>query len=361
MNSKSTHPTIYKVEWTSPSNIALVKYWGKFDVQLPQNPSISFTLKNSITTLSIEVSGRENLSEQVSLDFFFEGKINSKFEKKISDFLGTILDRFPWIKSHHLKIESVNTFPHSSGIASSASSMSALCLSLLSVDEFFSQKKMDENIFYETASELSRLASGSASRSIYAPLASWGECSAISGSTNNFASPFMDLHPFFKDYCDSILIVDANEKSVSSRAGHSLMSNHPFRDVRFREARENMNRLVHALKAGDLPTFIEVVEEEALTLHALMMTSRPSYILLRPESLWLIQEIRNFREKENIPACFTIDAGPNIHLLYPKSNASVVRKWIESTLSDKLVGVKWIHDEVGMGPVKQSEFIHDTK
>ncbi len=153
------------------------------------------------------------------------------------------------------------------------------------------------------------------------------------------------------DYCDSILIVDAGEKSVSSRAGHGLMENHPFKEQRFQRANENLSKLVSALKTGDIDTFIEVVEEEALTLHALMMTSSPSYILLKPQSLWLIDKIRSYRLEKNIPVCFTIDAGPNIHLLYPKKHEQLVRSWIESELAIGLVGKKWIHDEVGPGPV----------
>lgn len=340
--------SIFKVCWTSPSNIALVKYWGKFAKQLPQNPSISFTLKHSCTTLSIEVFNKNTSG----LSFYFEGQKNLKFEEKINNFLESQKARFPWVSNHYLEIHSSNTFPHSSGIASSASSMSALCLGLISVDEYFRDHKYEKEDFFKETSELSRLASGSASRSVYPKMASWGECEALEGSSNLFATPFLDAHPIFNDYCDSILIVDDKEKSVSSRAGHSLMENHPYREARFDQAKVNMDQLIIALKSGDLNTFIRVVEEDALSLHALMMTSRPSYILLKPESLWLVDQIKSFREKVNIPVCFTIDAGPNIHLLYPKIHESTVRPWIESTLSEKLVGIKWIHDEVGLGPFK---------
>ena len=181
-------------------------------------------------------------------------------------------------------------------------------------------------------------------------MAVWGVSTAVPGSSNEYAVEFSEAHPMFHDYCDSILIVDAGEKSVSSRAGHSLMENHPMKDVRFQIARENMIHLVEALKAGDMESFIRITEEEALTLHALMMTSRPSYILLRPDSLRLIEEIKNFRATTKIPACFTIDAGPNIHLLYPKSHEVAVRRFIDEKLAPGLAGV--IHDEVGMGPVK---------
>ncbi len=340
MNKK----TIFKVKWSSPSNIALVKYWGKFGVQLPCNPSISFTLKNSFTTLSLEVL--ENGAP--GFEFIFEGKSNQKFQEKIAKFLSTQTYRFSWLDSYYLKIESSNTFPHSSGIASSASSMSALCLAIMSADEFITNKKYSTEEFYQLSSQLSRLASGSASRSVYPGLASWGETEAIVNSTNEYASAYTSAHSLFTNYCDSIIIVDANEKSVSSRIGHSLMESHPFKQQRFAQGRANLTRLISALESGDLNTFIDVVEEEAMTLHALMMTSRPSYILLHPESLRIIAEIRAFREKERIPACFTIDAGPNIHLLYPKVHAKRVREFI----AEKFNGLNCIHDEVGMGPVK---------
>lgn len=341
----------FSVQWNSPSNIALVKYWGKFGDQLPQNPSLSFTLRHSLTTLSMAITKSSN----ASMCLYFEGSENLKFQEKISIFLARHKARFPWLENHHLEINSSNTFPHSSGIASSASSMSALCLCLLSVNDFFMGKRTDKSEFFQTASELSRLASGSASRSVFSGLVSWGESLALPSSSNRFADPFIGAHEVFKDYCDSILIVDESEKSVSSRQGHGLMENHPYKSQRFLQANNNFFNLIKALKSGDLAQFIEIVENEALSLHALMMTSSPAYILLKPTSLWLIEHIKKFRVEKNIPVCFTIDAGPNIHLLYPKSYEPEVHTWIQAELSPKLVGVKWIHDEVGSGPVKISE------
>ncbi len=339
-----------KVTWTSPSNIALVKYWGKCGVQLPRNPSISFTLKHSVTTLSISAFKKNNLKINPDLLFLFEGKPNLKFQEKIEKFLNTQIIRFPWLLNNYLEIHSSNTFPHSSGIASSASSMSALCLSLLSLDELICNKKYETGDFYKLASELSRLASGSASRSVYGGLVFWGESPDLDNSSDLFAIPFKDSHPIFKDYCDSILIVDEGEKSLSSRAGHSLMDNHPFSNQRYQEARLNLAKLKEALINGDVKSFIEIVEGEALMLHALMMTSKPSFILLKGQSLSLIEKIRKFRDQHNIAVCFTIDAGPNIHLLYAKKDKAFVLEWIENELSSFLSGKKWIHDEVGSGP-----------
>lgn len=319
-------------------------------VQIPANPSVSFTLDKSKTSMMIFAT--PSTSKNISVDFYFEGELNEKFKTKIVKFLETEVERFPWLKEFHLDINSENTFPHSSGIASSASSMSALNLCLLSLDEKITGHSALKDDFFKEASDLSRKASGSASRSVYPLLASWGEIDNLEGTSNLFASPVKesDIHDTFKSYCDAILIVDAGEKSVSSRAGHALMDNHPFAEVRFERARKNLIKLLVAMKSGDMQTFIEIVEEEALTLHSLMMTSSPSYILLKPTSLLLIEKIREFRNRTNIPVCFTIDAGPNIHLLYPGTFKKEVHDWLQKEIVEPKVVLNIIYDEVGKGP-----------
>jgi diphosphomevalonate decarboxylase len=219
---------------------------------------------------------------------------------------------------------------------------------MLSLDQQITGHTPLSEDFFKEASDLSRQASGSAARSVYPMLATWGEIDTILDSSNLFARPVdkVDVDPIFHDYCDSIIIVDAGEKSVSSRAGHALMETHPFKEERYKRARANLSRLVTAMKDGDLETFIEVVEEEALMLHSMMMTSVPSYILLKPDSLMLIEKIKEFRNVQKIPVCFTIDAGPNIHLLYPAVHKSSVQNWLASEFSR----FKIIHDEVGDGP-----------
>lgn len=339
------------VGWNSPSNIALVKYWGKLPGQIPANPSVSFTLNNSITFF--EIAAYEQNLDKIEVELYFEGTRPEKFENKIVKFLESQIVHFPWVKDYKLVMHSKNTFPHSSGIASSASSMSALCLCLLSIDEKIKNTKLSREDFYKKASFFSRLASGSAARSVYPGLVTWGEIVSISESSSEYAKEIVssNVHPIFKDYCDAIMIVDANEKSVSSRAGHSLMENHPFKEARFKRARENTEALLVALKTGDLEAFVSIVEEEALSLHACMMTSSPSFILLKPRSLEVIEKIRQFREQTKIPVCFTIDAGPNIHLLYPMMYQEDVKDWINHTFSD----LRIIYDHVGNGPINLKE------
>ncbi len=105
------------------------------------------------------------------------------------------------------------------------------------------------------------------------------------------------------------------------------------------------------MASGDMDFFVSIVEEEALMLHALMMTSDPSYILLKPDSLLVIEKIKEFRSQSRTPLCFTIDAGPNIHVLYPQDSEEVVKDWMKRELGQWNI----LHDKVGMGPTLLKE------
>ena len=337
-----------KVGWQSPSNIALVKYWGKRGKQLPQNPSISFTLSEcrSETFVNFEKADR------FGFQFFFEGKENPAFGAKIEKFLLENQVFFPFINQLRLKVESHNTFPHSSGIASSASSMSAFVMCLMEIESLLVGPSTGSGTLTK-ASYFSRLASGSASRSVFPKMALWGATDCYKGSSDEYAvSLENDIHPVFKTFRDSILIVSGETKSVSSRAGHGLMEGNPYAPARYAQANENIKNLLAALKSGDLDTFINITESEALQLHALMMCSNPSFILMKPNTLRIIETIRNFRNETQIPLCFTLDAGPNVHLLYPDSEAEKVENFIKSELITFCNQGRWIADHVGDGPKK---------
>ena len=337
-----------KVGWASPSNIALVKYWGKKGKQIPQNPSISFTLSECRTETFIEYEK----ANRFGFSFFFEGKENPVFGAKIEKFLKDNQAFFPFINQLHLKVESRNSFPHSSGIASSASSMSAFVMCMLEIERLLVGPSTGSGTLIK-ASYFSRLASGSAARSVFPAMALWGKTQAYEGSSDEYAVSLSDdIHPVFKTFHDSILIVSGETKSVSSRAGHALMEGNSYASARYAKANENIKNLLSALKSGDLDTFINITESEALQLHALMMCSNPSFILMKPNTLSLINEIRAFRNETKIPLCFTLDAGPNVHLLYPESEAEKVDYFIKNNLAAYCVDNKWIADHVGDGPKK---------
>jgi len=338
------------VTWQSPSNIALVKYWGKRDIQIPCNPSVSFTLKASLTETTVEYA--PGSGNTVSVEFYLDKVRNEKFEAKIGAFLESIRPVFPFVAQLHFRIFSHNTFPHSAGIASSASGMSALALCLCSIEKEHFGNLPDDSEFYRKASYIARLGSGSACRSVYGGLVSWGKIEGRPDTSDEFGTQLdpSSVHPDFQDYRDSILIVDSAQKKVSSRVGHGLMNTNPFSEERFRQANRNIVKLIEAIRTGDQETFIKITESEALTLHAMMMTSDPYFLLMRPNTLNIIEKIFAYREQTGHPVCFTLDAGPNIHLLYPQRIENEVKSFINAELVQFLHDFCMIDDQVGNGP-----------
>jgi len=334
--------------WQTPSNIALIKYWGKSNPQIPKNASISFTLNNCHTKTTIDFLKKEK-SMEAEFKLFFEGKEKAEFKPKIAEFFKRIQQYCPYVLEYDMTIHSENSFPHSSGIASSASGLSAIAMCLMSLEAALNPGLTQEFI-NKKASFLARLGSGSASRSIEGPLVVWGAHPEIEGSSDLFGVPFpYKVHPNFNNYKDAILLVDKGEKQVSSTIGHNLMIDHAYAENRFKQANENLSKMADILQRGDLKAFVSLVESEALTLHAMMLTSIPYFILMKPNTLEVIQKVWQYRQENNSNLCFTLDAGANVHLLYPESEEATVNHFIENTLSPFCEKKQYIYDHVGAG------------
>jgi len=332
------------VAWESPSNIAIVKYWGKHGEQLPANPSLSLTLSEANTTTEVTYQpGSGNVS------FLFEGKSNDPFERRVAEYIKRLSRHNAFLSSLDLEIKSRNSFPHSAGIASSASSMSALALCIGSIAYANQEKEIDRE-FWRVASYNARLGSGSAARSIKGPVMIWGNVDEVEGSSDQYAIEAPSIHPVFNTYKDTILIVDQDEKQVKSSVGHALMHNHPYAQQRFSRAHSHMHDLLIAMKTGDVQTFGRIAEAEAFDLHSMMMTSNPPYLLIKPNTVSVINALHEYRADTGHPVFMTLDAGPNVHLLYPEEAAVMVDEWIDAVLKDYCFDGKMIHDQVGMGP-----------
>ncbi|RPH34168.1 MAG: diphosphomevalonate decarboxylase [Bacteroidales bacterium] len=340
-----------KIAWRSPSNIALVKYWGKKGFQLPLNPSVSMTLTNCYTETTIEFNHKNNLKNP-AFSLLFQGKKNVPFESKIRSFIEVVSKEFPALSTLNLDISTHNSFPHSAGIASSASSLSALALCLLSIKNKVLGINMNEEDFLKKASYLARLGSGSASRSVYGGWVLWGETSGIEGSSDDYAIPLSNqVDEKFNSYYDSILIVSSGEKAISSSQGHELMESNPYKESRVNTGRFNAINLIDALKCCNEKVFGEIVEYEAANLHAMFLTSHPSFILIKPETLQIINKLKQFRDETKLEFTFTLDAGPNIHLLYSEDIRDKMLLFINTDLTALCEDGKWIDDKVGMGPI----------
>ena len=349
-NTNTHLPAEGDFTWKTPSNIALVKYWGKRDPQLPENPSISFTLDACFTLTTLEFKKKQKINS--TFEIYFEGEKKDDFKPKIQNFFSRILEYVPFISEYDFIIKSRNSFPHSSGIASSASGMAALSLCIMDLEKELNPK-ITHDYFNKKASFLARLGSGSASRSIKGPLVVWGEHKNIKGSSDLYGIPYPEkIHKTFKNYHDTILLVDEGEKQVSSTVGHQLMYNHPFAENRFEQAKENLTKISEAFQNGDVKSFINIVESEALSLHAMMMTSNPYFILMKPNTLQIIHKIWEYRERTNSSVCFTLDAGANVHLLYPKKERKSVNEFLLKELIQFCQNNHYICDQVGFGSME---------
>ena len=341
--------------WEAPSNIALVKYWGKKENQIPANPSVSFTLKNCKTTTTlnyVKVFEKNKISEEIEFDVIFEGVKKESFKPKIAAFFKRILPYCAYLKQFKFEVVSENSFPHSSGIASSASGMSALALCVMSLEkELFPE--VTEDYFYKKASFLARLGSGSACRSVKGDLVVWGAHKEIPFSSDEYGIEYpFKIADVFKDFQDTILLVDKGKKKVSSTVGHNLMHGHPFAEARFKQAHDHLNALIPVFEQGDLEQFIKIVEREALTLHGMMMSSDPYFLLMKPNTLAIINKIWEKREESKIPVCFTLDAGANVHMLYPSKNKEEILEFVKNELVVYCENGHYICDEIGQGSKK---------
>ena len=334
--------------WKSPSNIALVKYWGKKEGQLPLNPSISMTLNKSCTLTRIEAEFKRKQSGRI---IYVNGENEHPFLPRMEILLNYLIKEVPVLGSADYRVETSNNFPHSAGIASSASGMSAFALCLLGIAEKLTGKKTALMEFLKMASYVSRMGSGSACRSVYGGFTVWGRTQDVQGSSDLFAVPVTDrVHPSLRTLHNAILVVSSAPKDLPSSHGHSLMKQHPFTRSRIRQAGRNVSELLKAMGAGDLDRISEITENEALTLHALLMSSPGGMIMLKPDTVQIINRIRKARQR-GLAVFFTLDAGPNVHMLYPESSAADAEAFIREELIPLCENGYFINDQCGTGPV----------
>jgi diphosphomevalonate decarboxylase len=364
-NHNGSSKSLFEVEVQAPANIALIKYWGKKGPQLPLNANCSLNLNQCFTTTKIKLIANANLAksdQKVSIDYQFynyKGELESSPHPRLLAFLENAKKDFPWMNQYTLQISSHNNFPHAAGIASSASAFAALALGLCLM-ELKLRPELDwtyEQIFQE-ASKLARTGSGSACRSLMSGLAVWGEHPLLSSpdkSSNEFAishfkEKLEDTQHFFHQLMNVVLIVNTQKKSISSSIGHNSMQGHDFLENRLVPAQQHFTHLYESILSNNWINFGQIVEQEACSLHALMLTARPPYCLMHAHTLEIMQRIWLERSENKLPIYFTLDAGANVHLLYLKSDEARVKNFIENDIAEFLVEQKWIFNQTGMAP-----------
>ena len=296
---------------TSPANIAFIKYWGKKNskLNLPYNGSISMNLDNCLTTTTVHFI--ENLKEdEIVVDC---RRVEGEAKQRVVNILDIVRDWSGIVSK--AKVSSINNFPSDAGIASSASAFSALALSAsLAAGLELSNKKL---------SILARLGSGSACRSVVDGFAEWKK-----GKTSESSYAIQIAKPSFWDLRDIVVVTSSSKKEKSSTEGHSLASTSPYFTKRQQLISKRLSGLKKALLSKNIDEFGKLLEKEALDLHVIAMTSEPPIFYLNSSTFDVIEVLRGLREK-GIKGFFTMDAGPNVHIICRQKDVDEINRTVK--------------------------------
>jgi diphosphomevalonate decarboxylase len=300
--------SVSKATAVACANIAFIKYWGKRDVELnlPANSSLSMNLDRLTTVTTVEFSPDYD-DDVVILDGREEwGTARQR--------IVTHLDRVRVMAGlqNRARVISENSFPTGAGLASSSSGFAALSLA--------ASKAAGLELSQRELSILARFGSGSACRSIPGGFTEW---TAGASSEESFAKQIAP--PDHWDLRDVIAIVSRAHKRVGSTEGHALAPTSHLYQARVASVADRLPRARAALLEKDLATLGRLIEEDAVSMHAVMMTSRPPIYYWLPSSVRLIHEVQHWRA-EGLEVYFTFDAGPNVHLICQATDQAEVEK-----------------------------------
>jgi diphosphomevalonate decarboxylase len=313
-------------------NIAFIKYWGNRDddLRLPANGSISMNLEG------LETRTRVDFDDSLSAD---ELRINRESpDNSATERVSRMLDEVRQLAGMQLfaRVESHNNFPLGAGIASSASGFAALAMAASQAAGL----ELDE----ASLSCLARHGSGSACRSIPGGFVEW---KMGTGDADSFAIAIAS--PGYWDLEDCIAMLSSAPKVTGSSVGNRLAGTSPLQAARVIDAPRRLAICRDAILGRDFGTFASIVEEDSNLMHAVMMTSRPSLFYWLPETLRVMQAVKAARA-QGLPACYTVDAGPNVHVLCERSAVQETVKLVES-----LPGVREIRLAKAGGPARLVE------
>jgi diphosphomevalonate decarboxylase len=303
----------------APANIAFIKYWGKADEQLriPLNDSFSMNLDGAYSQTTVMFDAVLGADDIALLGGTFSEGEKARIQKTLAmvrDACGIAV---------YAKVVTKNTFPKGAGAASSASGFAALTVAAFAAaGKQLSEKEL--TIF-------ARLGSGSACRSIPDGFVVWekGTTSETSFAYSKYAHSYWDL-------CDVLVIVDRGMKKVSTTEGHTGVKTSPYWKARIAAVPDRMSRIFDAFDAKNFTQFGEVIEEEALDMHHIMQTQVPPLYYWSDKTDRVVEEVKIMRAS-GVPAYFTIDAGPNVHVLCESKDEELVVSTLE-----KISGVEQI-------------------
>lgn len=278
-------------------NIAFIKYWGNRNdaLRLPMNGSISMNLEGLETRTTV------HFDTFLPID---NVKVNGKIANDATyERVARILDEVRTMSGiqSFAKVESENNFPTGTGIASSASAFAALAVA--------SAAAAGLDLKPDALSRLARHGSGSACRSIPGGYVEW-----VCGTSDADSFAISIAPPEHWDLVDCIAVISTDHKPTGSTEGHALASTSPLQAARVNDTPRRLDICRQAILSRDFAALADVVEADSNLMHAVMMTSVPPLIYWLPATLAVMQVVQSARAK-GLPVCYTIDAGPNVHVL----------------------------------------------
>jgi len=296
-----------KVTAKAPANIAFIKYWGKKNekLRIPANSSISMNLSGAFSVTSVDFDNKFR-EDVVKIDNVVAAGSEKERVVRHLDLIRKMAR-----KSDFAEVMSKNSFPKASGIASSASGFAALTLAA----SLAANLKLSER----DLSILARLGSGSACRSIPDGFVEWKE-----GSKNEDSYAHSLYGPDYWEIYDLIAVVGENSKKVSSTEGHAIAESSQFYKTRIVGMKNKIKEIKLALKDKDFTKFGEILEAEAINMHAVMMTSKPPLYYWLPKTLEVMFLVDRWRNG-GVESYFTIDAGSNVHIICEEKNLEKVK------------------------------------
>ncbi len=292
----------------APANIAFVKYWGNRDpeLRLPLNSSLSMALSAATTRTTVAFVGHQETDVLI---------LNGQPAAPAA--LQRVKRQLDWVREQAglqqpALVVSENRFPTGAGIASSASGFAALALA--------SSAAAGLDLDERTLTVLARRGSGSAARSIPGGFVEWLAADRDADSYARCIAP-AEHWPL----CDVVAIVSQKHKAVGSTDGHQAALASPYLAARLAEVEARLSRVRRAILERDLPALGPELEAEAISLHFVAMTGQPPLLYWRPATVALLLQVRAWREA-GLPVYFTLDAGPNVHLICEAQDAPQVAR-----------------------------------
>jgi diphosphomevalonate decarboxylase len=295
-------------------NIAFIKYWGNRDnaLRLPANGSISMNLDGLYTRTTVSFQPSLALDE-----FVLNGReMTGHALERVSAMLDLVRAKAGF--TLRAEVVSENNFPTGAGIASSASAFAALAMA--------SSKAAGLDLPEAELSRLARRGSGSACRSIPGGFVEW---QAGAGDEDSYA--FSIAAPDHWPLADCVAVISAEHKPTGSTEGHALAGTSPLQPARVTDAPRRLDICRKAILDRDFPSLAEIIEQDSNLMHAVMMTSNPALFYWQPETIAVMEAVRLWR-KNGLQVAYTIDAGPNVHVICPQDELANVRDHLNGIL-----------------------------